>query len=85
MSNLIETIYIYIVGVTDWLTRWTLRLFPYAAVLFGVLFVYGLIGGHERGNFTTQDIPMIVIISMGFTIAVLLYVVAILKKERMCN
>lgn len=82
MSNLIETIYIYIVGVTDWLTRWTLKLFPYVAALFGSLFVYGLIGGHERGDFTMQDIPMIVIISMGFTIAVLFYVVAMLKKQQ---
>ncbi len=78
---MIENILLYVLAIWERVKECYFKLFPWAAAIIGVLYGYGLIGASERGHISVSDIPSIMMSIAFFTVAVMFYIIVLLKRE----
>lgn len=76
-----ETVMLYIIAVLEKLKAIFLKVYPTAAVIFSIIYAYGLIGGLDRNRVTTADFYNAVYIAVGLTILTLIYLVLSLREK----
>ena len=76
-----EKIMLVLIGIWELVKEWYFKLFPWAAAIIACLYGYGLIGASQRGNICVSDIPYIMLTVAFFTIAVMFYIIVLLKRE----
>lgn len=76
-----ETIMLWIIAVTEKVKAAFLKVYPTTAILFSIVYAYGLIGGLDRNRISTTDFYNAIYVAIGLTILTLLYLVLSLRQK----
>ena len=76
-----ESAMLWVIAIADKIERAFLKVYPTTAILFSIVYAYGLIGGLDRNRISTADFYNAIYVAIGLTILTLLYLVLSLRKK----
>ena len=79
--DLIETIFMYLICLFEFIEKLYVRLYPYFALAIGIVILIGIVGGAE-GDINNNYYSSIIKIATTFIILTLLWKIGKLKVQR---